>query len=294
MPEVAARSHLNYIDYAICKAIDEANISISEIDIIAATGGPGLIGGVMVGTMYGKTLSSVLGKPYVAVNHLRGHALTVRLTHNIQYPYLLLLVSGGHCQFIAVFAANRYIVLGRTLDDAVGEAFDKVSKMLGFGYPGGPIIENLASTGDTEAYKLPLAMTERQGCDMSFSGLKTAVRVQCAKEMNINVHDMAASFQHTVAKILANRLSNAIGMYLQHVDNNCAKQFVISGGVASNMYIRTKLNIVADKYGFTFCCPPINLCTDNAAMIAHAGYEEFIVNGETPINFKPRSRWSIE
>ncbi|MCC8369648.1 MAG: tRNA (adenosine(37)-N6)-threonylcarbamoyltransferase complex transferase subunit TsaD [Rickettsia endosymbiont of Oxypoda opaca] len=218
VPEIAARSHLANLEKAMRQALDESRVELSQLSAIAATSGPGLIGGVIVGSTFGKTLASVLKKPFIAINHLEGHALTARLTHNIQYPYLLLLVSGGHCQFVAVKALGKYKILGQTIDDAVGEAFDKVAKMLGLPFPGGPEIEKRAKLGDPYKYILPKPIINSGDCNMSFSGLKTAVRTLIIKLETIGdveINDIAAGFQYTIGEILTIKTLEAIKVYEQ-------------------------------------------------------------------------------
>lgn len=298
VPEIASRAHMNYLEFAIEKALSDASITIDQVNIIASTGGPGLIGGVIVGTMFGKTLSSILSIPYISVNHLEGHALTVRLTDKIQFPYLLLLISGGHCQFISVKNIGEYKILGRTLDDAAGEAFDKLSKMLNLGYPGGPIIEQMAIKGNKNAFKLPKSMAGREGCDMSFSGLKTSVRKIILDEKEklgilseSFIHDICASFQNIIAEILKDRMANAIKLYEQESSN---KIFVISGGVAANKYLNLAIKEYLDNIDYKIFSPPLKLCTDNAAMIAWAGYENWSRGNISNLNFCPKARWSLE
>ncbi len=296
VPEIAARSHMQNLEAACMEALAKANISWQDIDVIAATSGPGLIGGVIVGCMFGKTLSSTLQKPFVAVNHLEGHALTARLTNNVEYPYLLLLASGGHCQFVSVEALGKYSILGQTLDDAVGEAFDKVGKMLGFGFPGGPEIERRAKFGDSNKYKLPKTLVNRKDCDMSFSGLKTAVRllVESFDELTDEIkNDIAASFQSVVADILSNKLEQAIIAYEKQFVELRNKAIVIAGGVAANQFLRTALTKTAERFGYSFTAPPMNLCTDNAAMIAFVGLERLEQNLVDTLNFIPKARWSL-
>ncbi|MBP7190342.1 MAG: tRNA (adenosine(37)-N6)-threonylcarbamoyltransferase complex transferase subunit TsaD [Rickettsiaceae bacterium] len=299
VPEIAARSHMLNLRGAFREALLTAKVSLEDLDAIAFTGGPGLIGGVIVGTMFAKGLASVTKKPLIAVNHLEGHALTVRLTNDIGFPYLLLLASGGHCQFVQVDGVGHYKILGRTLDDAIGEAFDKTAKMLGLGYPGGPIIEKLALKGDHRAYSLPFPMVSREGCDMSFSGLKTAVRILIEDLKDSNklddkaICDICASFQYTVSEILSRRLINAISKFLESA-GAVDKRFVISGGVAANQYIKSRLQGVVEKENFEIITPPIKLCTDNAAMIAWAGVERFRLGKLNDLSFCPRARWSLE
>ena len=297
VPEIAARKHLQNLEYAVQTALAEAKLDIENIDAIAATSGPGLIGGVIVGSMFGRALASSLNKPFIAVNHLEGHALTARLSHGISYPYLLLLVSGGHCQFVAVHALGRNKILGQTIDDAVGEAFDKVAKMLGLPFPGGPEIEKLAKLGDPHRYTLPKPIINQNNCDMSFSGLKTAVRTLLSSldlQSRQTINDLAASFQYTVGEILSIKLEKAIALYQQLTNTPLTKTIVIAGGVAANQYINNILRESAARVDYTLIAPPIKLCTDNAAMIAYAGLERFnagLTNGK---DFCPRARWSLE
>lgn len=301
VPEIASRAHMNYLEFAVKKALDDAGITLNDLTAIAATGGPGLIGGVIVGSTYAKALASVSCKSYIPINHLEGHALTVRLTHNIEFPYLLLLISGGHCQFLCIESFGSYYRLGQTLDDSIGEAFDKVAKMLKLGYPGGPIVEKLAKEGDMHSYKLPLSMCDRSGCDMSFSGLKTAVRLLIEKNDAVIASDICASFQYTVGRILSLRAKNAIKMYeehLQHKGISLGKRFVISGGVAANKYLFEILDNMLSSCGYDTYAPPLDLCTDNAAMIAWVAHE--LYGHQTAANlchsfldFCPKARWPI-
>lgn len=295
VPEIAARAHIENLHYVVSQALDHAKVSLYDIDAIAATTGPGLIGGVIISTMFGKSLAYAANKKFIAINHLEGHALTARLTHDLDYPYLLLLVSGGHCQFINVSGLGHYQILGKTLDDAVGEAFDKVAKMLNLGYPGGPIIEQLAAEGDPYAYQFPKSMIERAGCDMSFSGLKTAVRRAIEEVGQLDdmiLRNICASFQYIVGEILKHRAENAIKIYLQHHQN--ANRLVVSGGVAANLYLRNILSEVSRRYDFSLVAPPPKLCTDNAAMIAWAGMERFQAGLISDFDVAPKARWSLE
>lgn len=299
VPEIAARSHLANMERALDECLAESKLSLVDVDAIAATSGPGLIGGVIVGAMYGKSLASVLKKTFIAVNHLEGHALTARLSDGVQFPYLLLLASGGHCQFVAVLGLGRYKILGQTLDDAVGEAFDKVAKMMNLGFPGGPIIEEIAKTGDADRFDFPRPLYHKKNSDMSFSGLKTAVRLkiqELGKLTKQDMSDVAASFQRAVCEVLPKKTEFAMSQY----EEICAdlpslnRTLVVSGGVAANMQIRSALTALADNCQYNFVAPPIKLCTDNAAMIAFAGLERLksgIMNG---MDFKPRARWSLE
>jgi N6-L-threonylcarbamoyladenine synthase len=298
VPEVAARSHMEYLDAIITRVMRASNLNFSDLDGIAVTAGPGLIGGVIVGVMYAKAIAAAAQKPIIAVNHLEGHALTVRLTNNVEFPFLLMLTSGGHCQILIVYNVGKYKVLGSTKDDAAGECFDKVAKMLDLGYPGGPLIEQRAKFGDKNKFNFPKPLTNRSGCDFSFSGLKTAVKRQIdeMKEKQAvlsenNINDLCASLQHTITLILQNRMINAINICLNETPE--INTVVLAGGVAANQYIRNNLTIVAQQYGFEFVAPSINLCMDNAAMISWAGIERYKLGMFDDINFIPRSRWSL-
>ncbi|MEY3197469.1 MAG: Sialoglycoprotease [Pseudomonadota bacterium] len=291
VPEIAARCHMSALKSATEEALFLAKISFDDVDAIAATAGPGLIGGVIVGTMFAKSLSLALSRPYIAVNHLEGHLLSPRLSSDLEFPYLMLLVSGGHCQFVAALGLGNYRILGQTMDDAVGEAFDKTSKLLGLGYPGGPIIESMAKKGDPHKYNFTVPLQHRAGCDFSFSGLKTAVRDLVKKTENICIEDLCASFQYTVGLAIQDRLVNAIKIFQELSDS---KNFAIAGGVAANQYLRSILQNTLSKYGFSFFAPPMNLCTDNGAMIAWAGYEHFKVGELSGLDFCPVPRWSLE
>lgn len=299
VPEIAARAHMEHIENIIEEALRKANVSLADIDAVAATSGPGLIGGVIVGTMTAKSIASVIKKPFVAVNHLEGHALTVRLTDNIEFPYLLLLVSGGHCQFLIAEGIGKYKKLGGTLDDALGEAFDKTAKMLGLGYPGGAELEKMAKDGDPHAYNFSIPLRRRGGCDFSFSGLKTAVRMKLEEITNNRKNelskkqkaDICASFQYTATESLLERSSNAISLFKEYYPQG--KYFVIAGGVAANRYIREKLSELLAQHNLTLVAPPVKLCTDNAAMIAWVGIERLKSGGGDGLDFEPRARWSL-
>ncbi|WP_039455077.1 tRNA (adenosine(37)-N6)-threonylcarbamoyltransferase complex transferase subunit TsaD [Candidatus Jidaibacter acanthamoebae] len=292
VPEIAARSHIEQIINLVHKALINAAISLKNIDAFAVTAGPGLIGGVLVGVMTAKALASVAKKPFIAVNHLEGHALTVRLTSDIEFPYLMLLVSGGHCQILEVLGVGKYKRLGATLDDAVGEAFDKVAKMLGLGYPGGVEIEKLAKLGNPNAFNFPKPLLNQNNCDFSFAGLKTAVKRTIDQTDDINKADVCASFQHVVAEIFCKKAENAIKIFRE--SHPYSNNFVIAGGVAANLYIREKLQVVLERYNFNLYAPPVHLCTDNAAMIAWVGVERFKLGIVDSLNFEPRSRWLLE
>ena len=295
VPEIASRAHMEILDSIIERALGEANITLAEVDGIAATAGPGLIGGVMVGLTTAKALALGTGKPLIAVNHLLGHALTARLTHGVAFPFLLLLVSGGHCQLVGVGGASDFRLYGSTIDDAVGEAFDKTAKILGLAYPGGPAVEEAAKTGNPRAYDLPRPLLNkrdgRAGADFSFSGLKTALR-QLAQE-NIHVADASASFQAAVIDILRDRCRIAMAMF--RADFPGAGSLVVAGGVAANQAIGKALARLCKEEGFVIRIPPPRLCTDNAAMIAWAGVERLSVDQDAgdALSVSPRARWPL-
>jgi N6-L-threonylcarbamoyladenine synthase len=301
VPEVAARAHLAHLPGLVARALDEAKatagIGLADIDGIAATGGPGLIGGIMVGVMMAKAMAAARGKPFLAINHLEAHALTARLVEDLAFPYLLLLVSGGHCQLLAVEGVGRYRRWGTTIDDAVGEAFDKAAKMLGLGYPGGPQIERCARQGDPARFDLPRPMRWRPGSDFSFSGLKTALRHALAKLGGAGVSerdrdDLAASFQAAVADALADRTAHAMARFVQTYGGPTA--LVVAGGVAANRHLRARLDELATAAGFRFLAPPARLCTDNAAMVAWAGIERLRLGLTDALDFAPRPRWPLD
>ena len=296
VPEVAARAHLQHLDGLVRRALDDSGVGLDRIDAIAATGGPGLIGGVIVGVMTAKAMAAARGLPFLAVNHLEGHALTARLTDGVEFPYLLLLVSGGHCQLLAVEGVGRYRRLGTTIDDAVGEAFDKAAKLLGLGYPGGPLMEKAAERAtDPGRFDLPAPMKGRPGCDFSFSGLKTAVRRHVetlGTPSEADVADLAASFHRAVASSLEDRVSRAIKLFRESHPEG--KSLVVAGGVAANKYLRARLSTLAAKRGLAFVAPPLGLCTDNAAMIAWAGLERLQLGLTDGLDFAPRPRWPLD
>ncbi len=299
VPEIAARSHLDHLDRLIEQALAEAGITFEALSAVAATAGPGLIGGVFVGVMMTKAIAAARDLPFVAVNHLEGHALTARLTGDLDFPYLLLLVSGGHCQLLAVEGVGRYQRLGGTIDDAVGEAFDKTAKLLGLPYPGGPALERAARDGDPARFALPRPLRGRPGCDFSFSGLKTAVRhalidygERQKKETPAITADLAASFQAAVGDVLDDRCRNAIEMFRDRF--GVAGPLVVAGGVAANLYLRDRLAALAHREGSVMIAPPPELCTDNAAMIAWAGVERLRLGLVDGLDFAPRPRWPLE
>ena len=295
VPEIAARSHLDHLDSLVERALQQAGIGFGQLDGVAATGGPGLIGGVFVGTMTAKAIAAARGLPFLAVNHLEGHALTARLTDRLAFPYLLLLVSGGHCQLVEVAGVGRYRRLGGTIDDAVGEAFDKTAKLLDLGYPGGPAVEKVARAGDPEAVKLPRPMAGKPGCDFSFSGLKTAVRQARQRMESFDdraAADLAASFQAAVADVLADRCAHALQAFKR--DTGEAGPLVVAGGVAANRVLRARLRDLAAGRGTRLIAPPLELCTDNAAMIGWAALERLALGLSDPLDFAPRPRWPLE
>lgn len=294
VPEIAARSHLEHLDRLIAATMDEAGLGFRDLDGVAATSGPGLIGGVLVGVMTAKALAAVHDLPFLAINHLEGHALTVRLSDAVEFPYLLLLVSGGHCQLLAVDGVGRYQRYGGTVDDAAGEAFDKTAKLLDLGYPGGPALEKAAREGDVTRFDLPRPMMGRPGCDFSFSGLKTAVRQALASleaPTEQDRRDLAASFQAAVADILEDRSRNALQRF--HEERGQPAPLVVAGGVAANEALRTRLRQLAETEGTGLVAPPLRLCTDNAAMIAWAGLERLRLGDRAPLDFPARPRWPL-
>jgi N6-L-threonylcarbamoyladenine synthase len=298
VPEIAARAHLEYLDSVVNRALADAGVGLNEIGGIAATGGPGLIGGVIVGVMTAKAIAASAGKPFVAVNHLEAHALTARLTAPadapLQFPYLLLLVSGGHCQLLDVEGVGRYRRLGTTIDDAAGEAFDKAAALLGLGFPGGPALERAAASGNAARFALPRPMLGRPNADFSFSGLKTALR-QTAAEQPLDEQtkaDLAASFQAAITASLVDRTRRAIDMFEER--HGSGRPLVVAGGVAANKTIRAALVELAKRRGMELAVPPIGLCTDNAAMVAWAGIERLSVGPADTLDFAPRPRWPLD
>ena len=305
VPEIAARAHLEHIDAIIARAMAAAGKRFAELDAVAGTAGPGLIGGVLVGIMTAKAIAAVHGLPFIAVNHLEGHALSVRLKSDetgdsggvVAFPYLLLLVSGGHCQLLCVAGVGRYRRLGTTIDDALGEVFDKTAKMLGLGYPGGPAVECTAEKGDAERFDLPRPLRGRPGCDFSFSGLKTRVRqiIEQLPPGPLDVRDKAdlcASFQAGAADVLLDRTANAIALFL--AEHPGGGPLVVAGGVAANRTLRERLNELAMDSSIGFAAPPPELCTDNAAMIAWAGVERLALGLTDGMDFRPRPRWPLD
>lgn len=295
VPEIAARSHLHYLQAQYRETLRQADLSLHDIDAVAVTAGPGLIGGVMVGLMFAKALASAAEKPLVAVNHLEGHALTARFTDDVAFPYALLLVSGGHCQILEVLGVGQYRVWGATRDDALGEAFDKTAKMMGLAYPGGPLMEKLAQKGNASRFAFPRPMMGTDTTDFSFSGLKTAVRLaleelRCEAALSEQDRaDIAASFQVAVCDVLKDRLGRA----LMRMQNPALSACVVAGGVAANQAIRAALQGTAAEHGLALVVPPPALCTDNAVMIAWAGLERFRMGVSDSMAYEPRARWPL-
>ena len=294
VPELAARSHIEKIDFIAKEAILKSKIKIQDIDAVATTAGPGLIVCLSVGLNFGKTIALSLKKPFIAVNHLEGHALSPKLNYKIDYPYLLLLISGGHSQFLSVQGLGKYKRLGTTIDDAVGEAFDKTAKLLGIEFPGGPKIEEYAKLGNKNFYTLPKPIINRGGCNLSFAGLKTAVlKISKTIKSDKEKYNLAASFQKTIEEILYKKSKNAFNEFRK---NNKLKQntFVIAGGVASNKNIRKKLADLSFKENFNPIFPPIELCSDNAAMIAMVGLEKYKLGINDKLDFPAKPRWPLD
>jgi len=297
VPEIAARAHIEALDGIIEETMRCAGLEFGDLDAVAATGGPGLIGGVIVGVMTAKAIAAARSIPFIAVNHLEGHALTPRLTHNTPFPYLLLLVSGGHCQLLIVEGVGHYKRLGTTIDDAVGEAFDKTAKMLGIGYPGGPAVERHAARGAAGRFGLPRPMMRREGCNFSFSGLKTAVRhaIEALPEGDleaVDIADLCADFEQAVAEVVCDRTLHAMEIFrARHGGPYC---LVVAGGVAANSALRAALQALATDGSFDFIAPPLKLCTDNAAMIAWAGVERLRLDLTDGLDFAPRPRWPLD
>lgn len=298
VPEIAARAHIEHLDNLVARALDEAGLALSDMDAIAATSGPGLIGGVLIGLTMGRALALATDKPFIGINHLEGHALTVRLTEGVAFPYLLLLVSGGHCQLLGVTGLGQYDELGRTRDDAVGEAFDKAAKLMSLGYPGGPEIEQWAKKGDAEAIILPRPLLDRPdgGMDFSFSGLKTALR-QAADKLapltDAHIADLAASFQAAIIDCLVDRSVLAMQAFRAQQASEAPLPLVVAGGVAANQALRADLSQAAAAHNYTLHVPPMALCTDNAAMIAWAGAERLAADTIDKDALVARPRWPL-
>ena len=295
VPELAARSHIEKIDWITEKAIKDSNVNFREIDAIASTAGPGLIVCLTVGLSFGKALALSLNKPFIAVNHLEGHALSPKLNSRIKYPYLLLLISGGHTQFLSVEGLGKYKRLGTTIDDALGEAFDKTAKILGIEFPGGPQIEILAANGNSNRYELPKPIFNRGGCNLSFAGLKTAIlRVAKTIQTEQDKFDLAASFQKTIEEILKKKTKIAFEEFKKRNHKNKINHFVIAGGVAANKEIRDMLKNLCKKENFYPVFPTKELCGDNAAMIAMVGLEKFKIKEFSKLDHPAIPRWSLD
>jgi N6-L-threonylcarbamoyladenine synthase len=299
VPEIAARAHLAHLPGLVANVMSRASLRYADLAAIAASSGPGLIGGLIVGSGFAKGVAISHHLPYVAVNHLEAHALTARLPSlglGATFPYLLLLVSGGHCQCIAVEGVGHHTKLGGTIDDAAGEAFDKVAKLLGLGWPGGPVLENLAREGDPAAFRLPRPLAGRDGCDFSFSGLKTAVAQLAAKYPagalpRATAANIAASFQQAVADVIADRAAHAMAMF---AEKHAARLLVVAGGVAANATLRAGLLTACDRAGFRFAAPPLRYCTDNAVMVAWTGIERLRLGLVDGLDTAPRPRWPLD
>ncbi|MCC6887524.1 MAG: tRNA (adenosine(37)-N6)-threonylcarbamoyltransferase complex transferase subunit TsaD [Hyphomicrobiales bacterium] len=295
VPEIAARAHVEVLDQVIAQAMNEAGHSYAELDGVAATAGPGLIGGVIVGLTTAKAIALVSGKPLIAINHLEAHALTARLTDNVPFPYCLFLASGGHTQIVAVRSVGDYVRIATTMDDAIGEAFDKTAKLLGLGYPGGPEVEKLAATGDATRFSLPRPMQGRPDANFSLSGLKTALRLEAEKIAPLSdrdVADLCASFQQAVVDTVLDRLR--MGMRTFRIKYGTPSALVAAGGVAANQAIRKALQRVAFEAGTELIAPPLELCTDNGAMIAWAGAERLALGLTNTLDTAPRARWPLD
>ncbi len=294
VPELAARAHIDKIDLIVQKAIDNSGLKVEDIDAVASTAGPGLIVCLSVGLSFGKSFASTMNIPFIAVNHLEGHALSPKLNSKIDYPYLLLLISGGHSQYLSVKKIGHYKRLGTTIDDALGEAFDKTAKLLGIEFPGGPQIEVLAEKGDPNKYQLPKPIFNKGGCNFSFAGLKTAIlKISKNIKNEQDKFDIAASFQKTIEEILYKKTQNAFNEYEKNNRLN-EKIFVVAGGVAANKKIRSVLISLCNENNYKHIFPPINLCGDNAAMIALVGLEKFKIKKFDNLGYPAKPRWSLD
>lgn len=298
VPEIASRAHLSHLDHIVEKALSTAGQKLSDMDAIAVTAGPGLVGGLMTGMMTAKALSVAASISYYAINHLEGHALTPRLTDAIEFPYLLLLVSGGHTQFVEVRGIGDYLRLATTIDDALGEAFDKTAKLLSLGHPGGPLVEKAAKGGNPYRFDFPRPLNAKTDMNFSFSGLKTAVRKAAQENSPLSTDDVAdicASFQASIVDVLVNRTKKMIGLFGAKHQNLDEYNLVAAGGVAANKAIRTALEEQCNIQGWQLIAPPLELCTDNAAIIAWAGLERLSIGAEpSKLDLAPRSRWPLD
>jgi len=300
VPEIAARAHSERIDVCFKKVLEESNVDLNCVDIICVTAGPGLIGGLLSGVNFAKGLAFSSGKPLIGVNHLIGHALTPQMTDNLSYPYLILLASGGHCQYLAVSAANKIERLGTTIDDAPGEVFDKVAKMLGLPIFSGSEVEKYAKKGDKTRFSFPLPLVNKNDCDLSFSGLKSSVRRQVdrlvEKQSGLYVHDqrdICASFQEAMKLIFENKTKKALEIF-SRVSSKEKMSFSLAGGVAANTNIRDSLKNLCKELNVRFSAPPLDLCTDNGLMIAYAGAQAYLEGKEDNMGLSPRPRWPID
>ncbi len=294
VPELAARAHIDKIDWIVREAISKSGLKTEEIDAVASTAGPGLIVCLSIGLSFGKSFASTMNIPFIAVNHLEGHALSPRLQENLDYPYLLLLISGGHSQYLSVKQIGDYERLGTTIDDALGEAFDKTAKLLGIEFPGGPQIEVLAEKGDPNKYELPKPIFYKGGCNLSFAGLKTAIlKVSKNIKNEQDKFDIAASFQKTIEDILYKKTKNAF-IQFEKINKSKNKVFVVAGGVAANKKIRSMLINLCNQNDYKPIFPPINLCGDNAAMIALVGLEKFKIKKFNDLDYPAKPRWSLD
>jgi N6-L-threonylcarbamoyladenine synthase len=296
VPEIAARAHVEIVDMLIARALARAGVAARDLDGVAAAAGPGLVGGVLVGLMAGKGIALATGKPLIAVNHLEGHALTARLATGVAFPYLVLLASGGHTQILAAKGVGDYDRLGATMDDAIGEAFDKTAKLLGLAYPGGPAVEQAARTGDSERFPLPRPMMGRPNADFSLSGLKTAVRFaaeQAAPLAPQDVADLCASFQAAIVDVVEDRMRVGLKRFRERL-GVAPQAVVIAGGVGANLAIRGALALFCAEAGLPMVAPPHNLCTDNGAMIAWAGLERLRLGRTDPLDVPARPRWPLD
>ena len=294
VPELAARSHIEKIDWIVQKAIDDSGKKIDEIDAVASTAGPGLIVCLSVGLSFGKAFSTAINKPFIAVNHLEGHALSPMINSKLDYPYLLLLISGGHSQFLKVNGIGKYKRLGTTIDDALGEAFDKTAKLLGIEFPGGPQIEVMAKKGDPNKYNLPKPIINKGGCNLSFAGLKTAIlKIANGIKTEQEKFDLAASFQKTIEDILYKKTKNAF-IEFENQSNLKEKIFVVAGGVAANKNIRHLLINLCKEKNYQSVFPPMEFCGDNAAMIAMVGLEKFKLKQFNNLDHPAKPRWSLD
>ncbi len=298
VPEIAARAHVDALDTLIEEALTRAGITLAEVDAIAATSGPGLIGGLLVGLMTGKAIARATGKPLYAINHLEGHALTARLTDGVPFPYLMLLVSGGHTQLVLVKGVGEYERWGTTIDDALGEAFDKTAKLLGLPYPGGPAVERAAATGNPKRFAFPRPLVGEARLDFSFSGLKTAVRQAAegiAPVTDQDIADICASFQHAISRTLKDRIGRGLQRFKDVFPDVAEPALVVAGGVAANKEVRQTLDTLCAENRFRFVAPPHHLCTDNAVMIAWAGLERMALGMPSDdLAVAPRSRWPLD